>query len=115
MSVRPATASSGRLRAYLEFILAVVFYFTAQSVPLAQAVLDEVSRATGLTPRGVTQARFEVLVDDAKIPAILVETAFVTNTHEEQMLGDPQQQQMFAQGIFKGLQRYLAAQQSAAP
>ena len=92
-----------------------VFYFTAQSVPLAQAVLDEVSRATGLTPRGVTQARFEVLVDDAKIPAILVETAFVTNTHEEQMLGDPQQQQMFAQGIFKGLQRYLAAQQSAAP
>ncbi|HWT66883.1 MAG TPA: type II CAAX endopeptidase family protein [Terracidiphilus sp.] len=32
MSVRPATASSGRLRAYLEFILAVVFYFTAQSV-----------------------------------------------------------------------------------
>jgi N-acetylmuramoyl-L-alanine amidase len=91
------------------------FYFAPQSVPLAQAVLDEVSRATSLIPRGVTQARFEVLVDNAKIPAILVETAFVTNPHEEQVLKDPSQQQLLAQGIFRGLQRYLAVQQSAAP
>jgi len=91
------------------------FYYTPQSVPLAQAVLDEVSRAAGLTPRGVTQARFEVLVDDAKIPAILVETAFVTNPREEQLLKDPAQQQIVAQGIMKGIQRYLAAQQSTAP
>jgi len=74
-----------------------------------------VSRAAGLTPRGVTQARFEVLVDDAKIPAILVETAFVTNPREEQLLRDPAQQQIIAQGIFQGIQQYLAAPQAAAP
>ena len=91
------------------------FYYTPQSVPLAQAVLTGVSRAAGLAPRGVTQARFEVLVDDAKIPAILVETAFVTNPREEQQLRDPGQQQLIAQGIFQGIQQYLAAQQSAAP
>lgn len=91
------------------------FYYTTQSVPLAQAVLDQVSQAASLTPRGVTQARFEVLVDDANIPAILVETAFVTNPREEQLLRDPGQQQLIAQGIFKGIQRYLASQQSPAP
>jgi N-acetylmuramoyl-L-alanine amidase len=88
------------------------FYYTPQSVPLAQAVLDELSKATGLAPRGVTQARFAVLVE-SRIPAILVETAFITNPREEHLLGDPAAQQMFAQGIARGIVQYLAA--TAAP
>ena len=91
------------------------FYYTRQSVPLARAVLEEVARAVNLTPRGVTQARFEVLLDNPQIPAILVETAFITNRGEERMLRDPRMQQSFALGILKGIQQYLAAQQSGAP
>jgi len=90
------------------------FYYAPQSVPLARAVLDALSQTLHLVPRGVTQARFEVLVD-AKVPAILVETAFVTNPREEQMLKDPASQQLFAQGILRGIQQYLAAQQNGAP
>jgi len=88
---------------------AQVFYATPQSVTLATAVLEELSRAVGLTPRGVTQAGFKVLVDTPRIPAILVETAFITNPREEQMLRDPASQQVFAQGMLRGIVRYLAA------
>lgn len=91
------------------------FYATPQSQPLAAAVLDELSRKVGLAPRGETQARFKVLVDSKHIPAILVETAFVTNPREEQMLRDPAMQEEFAQGIAQGIQRYLSTPPGAIP
>ncbi|HLW60442.1 MAG TPA: N-acetylmuramoyl-L-alanine amidase [bacterium] len=89
------------------------FYANPSSQPLAAAVLDEVSKTVGLAPRGTTQAEFKVLVDSNEIPAILVETAFITNPREEQMLRDPAVQQAFAQSILKGIQRFLAAPQAA--
>jgi N-acetylmuramoyl-L-alanine amidase len=89
------------------------FYATPQSAPLAQAVVDEVSRATGLASRGATPARFKVLVDSDRIPAILVETAFITNPREERLLQDPAMQQRFAEGMTRGILRFLAAPASA--
>jgi len=91
------------------------FYSNPSSQPLAQAVLDEINRAIGLAPRGTTQALFTVLVDSDRIPAILVETAFITNSREEQMLRDAAIQQAMAQGILKGIQRFLTMPQAAAP
>ncbi len=88
------------------------FYATSQSGALAAAVLEELSRTVGLAPRGATQARFQVLIDSG-IPAILVETAFITNPREEQMLRDSATQQMFAQAILRGIERYLAVPQAA--
>jgi N-acetylmuramoyl-L-alanine amidase len=91
------------------------FYANPLSRPLAQTVLDEISRAAGLTPRGVSQAAFKVLVDTDAIPSTLVELAFITNPREEQMLRDVQIQQALAQGILKGIQRFLATPQASAP
>jgi len=91
------------------------FYSNPASQPFAQTVLDESARAAGLAPRGTTQALFKVLVDTDRIPSILVETAFITNSREEQMLRDPQIQQALAQGILKGIQRYVATPQATAP
>jgi N-acetylmuramoyl-L-alanine amidase len=91
------------------------FYATPPSQPLAAAVLDEVSRATGFAPRGVSQARFKVLVDADRIPAVLLETAFITNPREEQMLRDPAVQQALAQGTLKAIERFLVMPQAAAP
>ena len=85
-----------------------VFYLTAQSASLAAAIVDETSHAVGIGSRGIAVARFAVLVGNPQIPAVLVETAFVTNAHDEQLLRDPAAQQAFAQGILKGLQRYAA-------
>lgn len=89
------------------------FYATPESAPLAAAILEELSQAVGLAPRGTTQARFAVLVQSARIPAVLVETAFITNPREEQMLRDPEMQRAFAQGILRGITRYLAAPPAA--
>ena len=91
------------------------FYADPGSQPFAAVVLDEVGRGTGLAPRGPTQAAFKVLVDSIRVPAILVETAFITNPREEQMLGDPGFQQSMAQSILKGMQRYLSTPQAGAP
>jgi N-acetylmuramoyl-L-alanine amidase len=85
------------------------FYAWPQSVALAGDLLDEMSRAVGLVPRGVMQARFKVLVDNPRIPAVLVETAFISNAREEQMLRAPATQQKFAQGLLQGIVKYLAA------
>lgn len=90
------------------------FYWTPQSAPLAAAVVDEVSRALNLVPRGASQAPFKVLLDNDRIPAILVETAFITNPREEGMLRDPAMQQIFAQGVMRGLVRYLTTPAAAA-
>jgi N-acetylmuramoyl-L-alanine amidase len=89
------------------------FYWTPQSASLAAAVLDEVSRAVNLAPRAASQAPFKVLLDNDRIPAILVETAFITNPREESVLRDPGMQQMFAQGILRGLVRYLVTPAAA--
>jgi N-acetylmuramoyl-L-alanine amidase len=94
---------------------AQAFYLTPQSAPLASAIADEIGRAAGVGSRGIAVARFAVLVGNPHIPAVLVETAFVTNPREEQLLRDPAGQQAFAQGILKGLQRYAAAPAAEQP
>ena len=91
------------------------FFADRGSQPFAAVMLDEVSRGTGLAPRGTTQAAFKVLVDSTQLPAVLVETAFITNAREEQMLRDPGFQQSMAQSILKGMQRYLSTTQAGAP
>ncbi len=88
---------------------AQAFYASPQSAALATALLDEMSRAAGLAPRGLMQARFKVLVDNPRIPAVLVETAFISNPREEQMLRSPAIQQTLAEGLARGIVRYLAA------
>ena len=92
-----------------------VFYLTPQSVPLAAAIADETSHAAGVASRGIAAARFTVLADNPHIPAVLVETAFISNPREEQLLRDPARQQMFALGILKGLQRFTQAPATVQP
>lgn len=91
------------------------FYAAPTSQPLAQTVMEEAARGGGLAPRGTTQASFKVLVDTSHIPSILVEAGFITNDREEQILRDPQRQQALAQGIMKGIQRFLAMPQATVP
>ncbi|HKX19616.1 MAG TPA: N-acetylmuramoyl-L-alanine amidase family protein [bacterium] len=92
-----------------------VFYLTPQSVSLAAAIADETGHAAGVASRGIAAARFTVLSDNPHIPAVLVETAFISNPREEQMLRDPARQRMFALGILKGLQRFAAAPATVQP
>jgi len=54
---------------------------------------------------GLKQAMFYVLMG-AKMPAILVETSFISNKIDEKRLRDDAYQQALAEGIVNGIQRY---------
>lgn len=77
---------------------------------LAQTVQDEVVQATGAMDWGLLAERFVVL-KATYMPAILVETGFMS-CHEELMrLIDPEYQEKLAQGIARGIEAYLTAGQ----
>ncbi|HEU4522166.1 MAG TPA: N-acetylmuramoyl-L-alanine amidase, partial [Thermoanaerobaculia bacterium] len=59
--------------------------YLQESSRFAQAVQEEMNRATGVQNRGVKQAPFKVLLG-ATMPAALVEVGFITNPEEEAKL-----------------------------
>ena len=81
--------------------------FLEDSERLAVEVQHQLNRLAGIKERGVKQARFVVL-RSAAMPAVLVETAFISNPKEEQKLKDPAFVDQVAQAIAKGVRSYLA-------
>ncbi|MDC8446056.1 MAG: N-acetylmuramoyl-L-alanine amidase [Nitrosomonas sp.] len=77
------------------------------SVKLAELVLQEIGQINQLHKKTVEQAGFVVL-KSPDIPSILVETAFITNPHEEQKLIDKTYQNKMANAIFSGIRNYFA-------
>ena len=76
------------------------------SSALGRIVLAELGGLGGLHKSDVEHAGFAVL-KAPDIPSILVETAFISNPHEEKRLVDPRYQLGLADAIFKGLRRYF--------
>jgi N-acetylmuramoyl-L-alanine amidase len=85
------------------------YYKTPGSQALARVMQSEVTQALGEPDRGIHTADFYVLVN-TPMPAVLVETAFITNPAEEAMLRDPAVQQRIADAIARAISKYLAAQ-----
>lgn len=56
--------------------------------------------------KGVKQAPFYVLLG-AQMPAILIETAFISNSRECQRLTDSKYQEKLCNGIISGIKRYI--------
>lgn len=69
-------------------------------------VHNEIVQATGLKSMGLRSANF-VVVREPKMPAILVETAYLTNREDEALLKDPEFRQKIAQAIFNGILLYF--------
>ncbi|MBW9146853.1 N-acetylmuramoyl-L-alanine amidase [Clostridium sp. CM028] len=73
---------------------------------LSKLVQSELIKATGLTNRGCTTANFGVLRMTSMV-AILVETAFISNPTEENLLLSNAYQEKVALAIVKGIFAYL--------
>jgi N-acetylmuramoyl-L-alanine amidase len=72
-----------------------------------RGVLGQVRRRyEGVRDLGVKQAPFYVLIG-AEMPAILVETGFMTNSVERKRLRNPRYLQTLADGIVAGIERYM--------
>jgi N-acetylmuramoyl-L-alanine amidase len=76
--------------------------FQRESAHLADIIQQRIKKATGTKSRGVDQAGFFVL-DKAYMPAVLVETAFISNEKDEKLLLDEDFQSKIAQAIYESI------------
>lgn len=74
---------------------------------LASALHPHVIEALGCPDRGIVRNRFYVLAH-CRLPAVLIESAFISNASDGRKLADPDHRQRLAEGIADGLQRYVA-------
>jgi len=107
-----AGASPGR--GDLDFIL----WDLAQSAhlkeasELAETIQNELNTLSGTQNRGIKQAPFRVLVG-ATMPAVLVETAFISNPEEEKKLASATFQQSVADAVAKAVSSFFARRKGA--
>lgn len=91
-----------------------VFYYKSdkdadrskKSKLLADDVLKEVLSSTQAKSRGVKHGNYAV-IRESKMPAILIEGGFMTNSDEMEKMKDPQYLKKIAWGIAKGIENYL--------
>ena len=83
------------------------FYLTPQSLVLAQMIQDELGVVLGIPSRGIKTANFVVLRDN-EMPAVLVETAFISHADDELRLRDQAFRQHVAEAVHHGIARFLA-------
>jgi N-acetylmuramoyl-L-alanine amidase len=77
--------------------------FLTESSDLAELVQESLAKKLPAVPsRGINQAGFYVL-NGAYMPAILVETSFISHKDEEKLLKKPDNLKKIAQGIASGL------------
>ncbi len=79
---------------------------SVQGAVLAQAIQTPACQFTGAIDRGINSANFSV-VRESKMPAVLVETGFMTCHEELLRLKDDAYQTRMALGIAQGIIRYL--------
>jgi N-acetylmuramoyl-L-alanine amidase len=84
---------------------------TPVSKKLAQNVLDDLLKSTGLTNKGLVADASKV-VRSGKIPSILVETAFLSNPSDALKMADTNFRSRIATGISNGIQLFLRSRTS---
>ncbi|NEP16852.1 MAG: DUF3747 domain-containing protein [Leptolyngbya sp. SIO4C1] len=81
-------------------------YYYSSGVNLARAIHNSVLRNTDMRDRGVRRARFYVL-RNTSMPAVLVETGFVTGREDAARFRNLAERQDIADGIADGILSYL--------
>lgn len=85
------------------------FYYGSsyQGQRLAQSIQEKMIEANGLRDRGISTCNFYV-VKHSYMPAVLIETAFITNYDEEALLSDDEWQTTMAKTIAEGINEYFS-------
>ena len=85
------------------------FYYGSsyQGQRLAQSIQEKMIEANGLGDRGISTCNFYV-VKHSYMPAVLIETAFITNYDEEALLSDDEWQTTMAKAIAEGINEYFS-------
>ncbi len=96
----------GDVRSDIDFILwdMVQSEYLNESSHFAELTQKAMGDRLGIRNRGVKQANFTVL-QGARMPAVLIETAFLSNPQEEFLLVDEDFQQRVADGLVEAVKR----------
>ncbi len=84
-----------------------VYKLNTPTAQYGQSIQTQLVLQNGLRNRGLKQADFTVLVA-TKMPAALVEIAFISNPQEAKLLADPEFQMRCARGIANGIMNYVS-------
>lgn len=76
-----------------------------ESARLASTIEGEMRQRVPMSPRAIQQAPFRVLVG-ANMPAVLVETGFITNPVEEKRLNTPEHQSQLVNALLAAVVRF---------
>lgn len=75
--------------------------------PFAKAMMDALLAGTGAVDKGIIQRPNLVVLRETKMPAVLVETGFMSNPEEEELLFTEKYQDIIVDSIVKGIENYL--------
>lgn len=75
--------------------------------PLAKTIHDSIISSTGINSRGIKKRSDLVVLRLTNMPAILIETAFLSNPDDAQRLVDNSFQEKVALGIANGVEEYF--------
>nr|WP_230197636.1 N-acetylmuramoyl-L-alanine amidase [Thermoanaerobacterium xylanolyticum] len=80
---------------------------TRDEKTFAQIIHDDLMKQINTTDRGLSERPNLVVLNQTKMPAVLVETGFVTSPTDAQLLTDENFQWKVAQGIYNGIVDYF--------
>jgi N-acetylmuramoyl-L-alanine amidase/uncharacterized protein YraI len=83
------------------------FYWHSSSKSIAEQIPSAISKETGLNIRSILKRKFATTDSITSMPAILIETATITNPEEEKMLQSDSFLALIAEGIMKGITNYF--------
>jgi N-acetylmuramoyl-L-alanine amidase len=78
--------------------------FDAENLQLAVRLHTALLRTAGLEDRGVRRARFIGVLHNQRRPAVLIESGYLSNPHEAQLIESPEFRQLLAEAIAGALQ-----------
>lgn len=74
---------------------------------LANIIMEELIKGTGAQNKGLIARERTVVIRDTNMPAVLIELGFLTNSNEAQLLKDEAYQELLAESIIRGIERYF--------
>ena len=86
-------------------IEAYAFSRPSAAFTLGEIILEELNETTGLRNRGMQVRTNLYVLRRTQMPAVLIELGFITNPRDAALMSD--RPDLFAQGIYNGLLRYL--------
>ncbi len=80
---------------------------------LGELLHKHLSADLGLKDRGIKERRDLAVLNGTKMPAVLVETAFLSNEYEKELLMSASFRQRCAEAILKGVEEYFKAEEKS--